>query len=196
MNREEALKQFKEDYVQKKRLEKILELNEYYENNKEKLALEFIESFKNICNKIEKIQIEEKKEAIGYITYSMLLTEIVEHNYVYIVEAFNKLWFLDNEECKVKYDASWAFNFLEELEVEMEAERKLYMSKITAADVEKIKLKEAKYYNCYIIELAKYALENIEELEEFNKLKREEKFQVRVGEYMDVSEIVYCEEEE
>lgn len=191
MSREKALEEFKSGYVRMKNTEKVLELKEYFDKNKDKLALEFIESLKNMFIKIYEMQSKNSKGKIAYITYSMLRTEILQKNYMYLVEAFDKSWFLDDKRCSINYDSTWAFKFLDEFEEALEKKRIEYMNLITSADVEKIKLEEAQNYNYFIKELAKYSLENSKEIEEFEKIDKEEKMQIRVGEYMDVSEVVY-----
>ncbi len=191
MKKEEALQHFKENYVREKSIEKLLALEIYFNEHKDELALDFMESIKEICVKIKDMQEENKKEKIGYITYSMLRTEILEKNYIYTIEAFNGFWFFDKKECEAKYDVSWAFKFLDELWTELEQQRKVYMNLILAADVEKIILKEAENYNQYIVTLARYAAEKIKDLKEFESVEKEEELEIRVGEYMDFSEVVY-----
>ncbi|MBC2580554.1 pentapeptide repeat-containing protein [Clostridium sp. DJ247] len=194
MKKEEALQHFKENYVKEKSIQKMLLLEEYFHKHKEELALDFIKSFKNICIKIREMQLTKEKEKIAYITYSMLRTEILEKNFVHIIEAFNSFWFFDQKECEVKYDASWAFKFLDHLWTELEEQRKVYMNLITSSDIEKIILKEAEKYNQYIIALGRYALEKAAALKEFQDIEKEQELEVRIGEYMDVSEIVYKED--
>lgn len=194
MKREEALQHFKDNCVKEKSIQKILSLEQYFNKKKDELALNFIEAFKNICLKIKEMQSIEEKEKIAYITYSMLRTEILEKNYVYRIEAFNSLWFFDKKECEIKYDASWAFKFLNELWTDLEEEKKVYMSLVTSSDIEKIILKEAEKYNQYIIALGRYIGRKLEEVEEFKDIQKEEELEVRVGEYMDVSEVVYKED--
>lgn len=184
MNRSETLELFVNEHVKKLSLEKILNLEEYYQKNKESLKKEFIESFLSICKKAD------NKENIGYITYSMLRTNLIENNKNYIVEVSDNTWFLDREKIISKFNSSFAFNFLKELEVELKELKKPY-TKIKDYDIENIVLKEATKYNEYIVSLARYSLKNIEEIEEFKKLDLNEEFEVRVGEFRDITETVF-----
>ncbi|MBC2580532.1 hypothetical protein [Clostridium sp. DJ247] len=194
MTREEALQHFQEKYVKIKSDEKIDELKKYYIKNKDELANGFIKSFKDICIKISNMQSAAEKDKIAYINYSILRTNIMDRKYMHLVDAFNKYWYFDIQECSTEYDTSWAFDFLEEFEKELEEIRKLYMNKISAPDIDKIKLKETKLYNQYIIDLAKYSMPEAIKLKEYKEIHKEDIVEIRVGEYRGSSELVYKEQ--
>ncbi|OPZ94413.1 MAG: hypothetical protein BWY74_00587 [Firmicutes bacterium ADurb.Bin419] len=191
MKREEALEHFIENYVKAESSAKMQKLKSYYENNKNTLKDDFIESFRRICVKIKDLQERGKKGKIGYITYSLLRTNIMEGKLVYLIEGFNRLWFFDREECQEEYDVSWAYKFLDEFEAELVEKSKFYLNKITKPDIERFKLKETALYNNLIVEFAKEAMHGASELEELSGILKEEIFEVRVGEYKGASEVVY-----
>ncbi len=190
MEKEEALKDFNERYVNKKSHEKILELQKYYEKHKEELSLDFIKSLKKVCIKANEMQSKNVKEKIENITYSMLRTKMLQKKYVYLIEFFDKSFFLDEKECHGEYHASWAFKFLEELEEDLQKERKKYAGKISISDVQRIILKEAVKYNKYIEDLGRYAVANMNS-DEFDIMKKEEEIVILIGEYRDLYETVY-----
>jgi hypothetical protein len=194
MVKEEVVQQFIENDVERKSLESLLALEEYFQMHKDALAQGFIQSFKQLCLKIKEMQAQGEKDKIGYITYSMLRTEILEGRHMYLLEASDSTWFFDRKECQVEYDASWAFQFLDRLESELEKKGKTYMGAITKPDIEKIKLREAGKYNQYVVSLAQYAMSQATALPEYLDIEREEELEVRVGEYLDISEIVYKED--
>lgn len=193
MKKQEALEDFKKNCVRKKSIKKLLELDTYYENHKEELADSFMKAFKEICIKIKEMQTKKEKGKIGYISYSMLRSEILEKNYTYLIEAFDEKWFFDYKECHGNYYTNWAFKFLDNLEEELQEARKIYAGYITALDIEKIKLQEGEKYNEYIVKLARYALFN-RNLDVFKEIEKEEEVEISVGEYRDLSEIVYIED--
>ncbi len=194
MNRIEALEQFKENTVRDRCNEKLLSLEKYFEEKKDSLVQGFIESFRQICLVIKEIQSRNEKGKIGYITYSMMRTAIAEKKYSYLVEAFDKEWFLDLDPCNSTYDAGWAFGFLDELRLELEEKRKLYFGTIVTCDVDNMIQAEAAKFNEYIISLARYAMPKAVLLKEYQDIIREEELEIRVGEYRDASESVYKED--
>lgn len=184
MDRVEALELFINEHVKKLSLEKILKLEEYYQNNKENLKKDFLKTFIDICKKTQ------NKEEIGYITYSMLRTNLIEDNNTYLVEISDETWFLDGKKYISEYNVNFAFKFLNELEKELKELRKPY-TKIKDFDIEKLILQEASKYNEYIISLARYSLKDIENVEDFSNLKLNKEFEVRVGEFRDITETVF-----
>lgn len=194
MNRKAALEHFVENYVDKESNEKLQNLKLYYENNKNTLIEGFVESFRKVCLKIIDMQDKGEKEKIGYITYSMLRTNIIDGKFAYLIEGFDKLWFFDRAECREEYDASWAFVFLKEFEEELIIKSKPYINKITKPDIERFKLKETVFYNNWVVELAKDAMFEAAKLTEFKEILKEDVLEIRVGEYKGHSEIVYIEE--
>lgn len=194
MKKIEALEHYNENYVEPNRLEKLNKLDEYLEKHKEELAAKFVEAFKNICIKAKCMQKAGNKSKIGYITFSLLRTNILEKKYVYALDAYSNLWFFDRCECQVEYDVNWAFKFLDDFEEELEEKRKHYINKILKPDVEKIKLKEVDLYNERIVKLARYAISEAVRTQAYLDIDKEEVLEVRVGEYKGFSEVVFKED--
>lgn len=193
MKKQEALDHFNETYVKKISSEKLADLEEYYKEHKDDLADKFIKSIKEICFNLKKMQTQNEKGKIAYIMYSFLRTEILEKRYNYLIEALDEDWFLDYKECHSQYDATWAFKYLEEFEDTLQESRKIYAGQINESDIEKIKLKEVKKYNEYIVEIARYALRK-EDIKELKDIKKEEVLEISIGEYRDLIEPIYKED--
>lgn len=193
MKREEALEHFVENYVKVKSVEKQKKLDDYYEKNKDELSLKFIESFKQLCQKIKEIQAIGQKGKISYIVCSMLRTNIICGVNKYVLEAFNDLLYLDKNECQIEYDAGWAFGFLDEFEEELLQNSKFYINKITKADIERLKLKETVLYNERIERLVRYAMPKAAMTQEFKDIQKEDILEVSVGEYRSLRKLVYKE---
>lgn len=68
------------------------------------------------------------------------------------------------------------------------------MGAITQADIEQIKLKEATHFHQYVISLARYALPDIIRCPEYLALDRDVAVEIRIGEFLDVNEVVYSED--
>ncbi|MBE1555942.1 pentapeptide repeat-containing protein [Sporosarcina limicola] len=194
MHREEVLQHFLENEVEKRRIENLLALEHFFQTSKDELAEEFKQSFKKICFSIKEQQTQMSKAPLGHITFSMLRTELLEGNHTYIIEGTDEAWFFDLQPFLATYDASWAFRFLDQLITELNERSKTFTGVITQSDIERIKLKEAKHYHQYIISLARYALPASIICPEYQALEKELTVEIRVGEYMDVSEVVYIED--
>ncbi|MGW9527727.1 hypothetical protein ACWHAM_08290 [Paenibacillus terrae] len=156
MNRLEALEHFHKTYAEEVLNQKIHHVASLYEQRKEEVILSFIQSFQWICQQANHVEVS--KARIGYITYSMRRTYLVERNYNYIIEAYDKSWFFDPGPCQGAYDAGWAFSFWGELVDELSQLRKPYMNKVIQPDVERFALQAAEEFHKYILQLAKDAI--------------------------------------
>ncbi len=162
--------------------------------HKKELVPDFVESFRRICVKIAEMQARGEKDKIGYITYSAMASNIAERNYIYVIDAYNTEWFYDEVECCDSYDVSWAFRFLDEFEEELEPQRKLYMDKITKADMEQFRLEEFGIYNAVIKDFIRYAMPYAVEIEEYKQIEKADVLEVRAGPYKGASELMYKED--
>jgi len=190
----EALEHFQQNIVNLKSKQKMQKVEEFFLENKDELVKDLVQSFSEICIKIKQMQSSNEKSKIGFITYSLLRTSMKEKRLTYLVEAFDNRWFFDRVECQTEYEANWLLKFLNELETELENERRQYFNMIVKADIEKIKLKEVGYYNQYLALLGRYAASEMLSLKEYGDIEKDEQLEVRVGEYLDISEIIFKED--
>lgn len=196
MDKAEALAHFEENYVQAKLIEKLLQTEEYFRSHQDELADEFLRSVGAIGMKINLMQSKGEIGKVGYINYGMLRSSILDRSPIYRINVYNKEWYFDREqkECQGEYDGNSVFRFLDELETELDEPRKRYFGAISPVDLELVKLREAAKFNQFIIHLAGYALNKGDSIEELSNIAKEEEFEVRVGEYYDLSEVVYKED--
>ncbi|ATP40168.1 hypothetical protein CSE16_08975 [Solibacillus sp. R5-41] len=194
MQAEGILQHFYETEVEKRRLKYLLALEDYFQGSKDELAEEFKESFLNICLQLQQEQAEQQKGPIGHIVFSMLRSELLGGSHRYLVEGTDEDWFFDLHPILATYDVSWAFRFLEQLIEELSMYSKTFMGAISQADIERIKLMEAAHFHQYIISLARYALPDIIRCPEYLALERAVTVEIRIGEYMDISEVVYSDD--
>ncbi|MGG1441759.1 pentapeptide repeat-containing protein [Brevibacillus laterosporus] len=191
MDRTEAMPHFLTNVVEPARLRALMRLEQDFQTNKTALATEWTIAFQQICKQLGGEQIRKDKPLIGHLTFSLLRTELAVGRAIYLVEATDSSWFFDRNPCQTEYDASWALRYLDQLKDEINSGSKAYMGAITLPDVEQIILKEAVHFHQYVIQLARYALPTAIESQEFVELSTEDVVEIRVGEYMDVSEVVY-----
>lgn len=193
MGKEESLRLFVQQVVEPNRQSALSAFDPYFHENKEKWSSDFILSFQQYCRTIRERQIRGEKGRIGHITFSMLRTEIADGRFTYLVEATDASWILDQNPCRTRYDADWALYDLDKLELQLVQESRQYMGNVTVVDLERQRLLDSIYFHHYVIELIRYAMPRAVQLPEFIELEKEEQFEVRVGEYMDTSEVVYQE---
>lgn len=190
----EVLNYFYEIEVEKRRLKYVEALEDFFQNSLKELSSEFSNAFQQICIQLQKQQFTQMKGPIANITFSMLRTEMLDGKYLYLVEGTDEEWFFDMKPLLSTYDASWAFQYLDQLIEELILYSKTFMGAITQADIELIKLQEAVHFHQYVISLARYALPDLIRSPEYLAIERDSAVEIRVGEYMDINEVVYAED--
>lgn len=184
---------FIKKYVGDRWQEEFLAVDERYVKDKENIENRLINSFEALCKKAMELQKEEKKGAIKYIYFSYLRTSIKENKATYRLDAYDENWFLDNEECSTLWNADFIFSSLFKHMEELEESRKPYLKRITAMDIEKIKLIEADKYKVLTNEFIKSLVEKLIETEGYKEMNKDEEICIIAGEYMDVCETLYPE---
>ncbi|PCN42162.1 hypothetical protein B9C88_22285 [Brevibacillus laterosporus] len=191
MDRTEAMPHFMTNVVEPARVLALMRLEKDFQTHKNTLATDWTSDFQRICHQLGTEQMRKNKPLLGHLTFSLLRTELAVGRAIYVVEATDSSWFFDRNPCQTEYDASWALRYLNQMKDEIDSGRKAYMGAITLPDVEQIVLREAVHFHQYVIQLARYALPTAIQSPEFAALSTEDVVEIRVGEYMDVSEVVY-----
>ncbi|GAC41162.1 pentapeptide repeat-containing protein [Paenibacillus popilliae] len=191
MDKAESIAHFQEHVVWQERANVQLVLERDFQSQRERLADEFMTSFQEICREIRDAQVRGEKGAIGYITYSMLRTELLEGRYIYRVEAMDNGWVFDRHPYVLQYEAGWAFQHLDTLRSRMMTASRMYGGRVSVPVIERMLLTEAIAIHRYVIALARAALPQAVELEQYRDIVKEPEFEIRVGEYMDLSEAVF-----
>lgn len=191
MDKAESINHFRAQILWQERANMQLMLEREYQLHKEQHANEFIASFLNICQEIRHAQSRGEKGRIGYITFSMLRTELMEGRYLYRVEAMDASWVFDRTPLVLQYDASWAFQYLDDFRSKLIEGSRMYAGRVSLPIIEQILLSELLVIHRYIAELARFSLPRATELDEYRDIAKEPVFEIRVGEYMDISELVF-----
>jgi|GEM_PF-1309698 len=192
----EALEHFGRVYVQERVWKKLMQAEEYYHRHYGELKDGFLRSFQAIVEEIRRRQAVGALGPVGYIQYSMLRSALLAKRPTHRIDVYNEKWYFDStqKECQGEYDGSTIFNFLDELVDELDEPRKRYFGVISPADLELIKRQEAAKFNQFIIHLAGQALRQAEKEGQIPEFTKANEFEVRVGEYYDLSEVVYKED--
>lgn len=192
MKPREAMLHFLDNSARGPYQKSLAALEEYYLHNVEQLTKGFYQSFIQLCQKISDMQGQGGKGKIAYLHYSLLYTSLMQEQNRYRVEAFDQNWYLDQQECVVDYDASWAYCFLHEVSQWMNVERKKYVGRITSYDIDLLKRMEAFKYGMFVEALAKRAIKQAVASPEFAAIDKEEVVRISIGEYKDHSQPIYC----
>lgn len=196
MNKQAALHHFKEHHftplldIQLDRLEAI------FHRYQAQLISDFKESFRDLCIHILNMQQQGQKEPIGYIHYSFLRTQMLEQSYLYMVEAYSAEWYEDDSDCKLTYDASWAYGPMSTMLEALEQERKIYMGTITSVDVERLMLESAPLFHQFVNSLLRLGMAEVVQMPEYLAIHKADRVVIRTGEYKDISENLYVEDQE
>ncbi|MEK3789018.1 pentapeptide repeat-containing protein [Paenibacillus sp. FSL K6-1230] len=193
MNRSQAMEHFEQNTVIPRVQDMLQRLESYYQLHKSQLAQSFWCSIEQIIAGYEALQEQGQQAALGYITFSLLRTSMLSGQSLYLVEASNRLWFLDEQAYSACYDASWAYGFLKPLEAELLQLAKKYAGAIDPTDVQRRIMHTAAFVHQYVLALARYTLRLHEDklMPALNRVRLERECEIRVGEYRDLSEIVY-----
>ncbi|KQN96155.1 pentapeptide repeat-containing protein [Paenibacillus sp. Leaf72] len=192
---ENRLELFEEQVADELSQRALLALERYFAAHKERLAELFVQSFEQLCLYIGGRQQRGLQGKLGHITYSLLRTELLAGSPLYMAEATDRTWYMDENSCYGSYDASWAFRDLAGLEQQLLAEARGYFSDSEAAlQAEAVRLRTAVQAHRYVISLIRYAMPEAAKLKAYRELEKEVECEVRVGEYMDQSETVYKED--
>lgn len=192
MTREEVQQHFWQTYARDMCKHALKQVDQYYRQHKEELAKEFAESFIAFCRYLQQQQIAGEKREVGLICCSMLYTALLQEQQVWRFDAYDKTSYLDEQECSLKFDTSWLFRPLYETCLQLEQERKKYAGKISSSYIDTIKRRQAYYYLPYAVLIARQALKEAVWSEAFSAIKKEPIVEIRLGEYHDGSERVYC----
>ncbi|WP_375523359.1 pentapeptide repeat-containing protein [Paenibacillus terreus] len=141
------------------------------------------------------MQQEENKNPIAYIHYSLLRTQLLEQTYQYSVEAYDDVWYEDETDCVLSYDASWAYTPFAVMLEKLERERKKYMGNLNASDIERLMLQAAPFFHQFVLAALRLSIHEMVQLPEYQGFQKAPRLLIRCGEYMDLSENVYVEDQ-
>lgn len=190
-----ALMQFKQEIVIPVRNQVMLRFEQMYQQNRERLKEKFLHHFARQCECALDAQKIGEHGAVGHVTYSMLRTRLMDGQALYLTAVADETWLFDVSPIEGEYDASWAFGYLDVMlacwEEELQRPGSLYAGSISRPDLEHLLLKEAEHGHAYVTNLIHLAMPEAVKCEPFIHLDKSPSFEVRVGEYLDVSECVY-----
>jgi len=195
MTSEQAIKQFWETYAEARCRQAFVQTEDYYHKHKEQLVAEMAQQIIAFLRHIKMQQEIGAKASISYIFCSFLYSAFMQSRPIWRWDAYDKSHYLDEQECTGYFDTPWLFAELNAAYAELDQERRKYVGKINVAYLDIIKRQQAYYYSIYPTVVIRQALKEVVKSEEFAAIQKGETVEFRLGEYHDVTEVVYSHKE-
>lgn len=165
---------------------------EYFISNRQQVIDEYVLAFQRLCRAMEAQQARDSHHSkVAYIQYSLLFSNVMLHKAPYVIEAFDKDYYLGDVIGQEAYHPQWLFEPLYRFYEEITRESGKYILKITPIEVDRILLIELKKYEEIIKFIAKEAIETLVDTREYRDLFYEDEVEFRIGEFRGESEIIF-----
>lgn len=191
----ELLEQFYEKEVTPLLEETLQQLEADFQQHKDELKVDFLESFKTICQQIKGIQ-EREHMPIGFMMYNLLRTRLLQKRYTYSVRVYDETWYLKEGISVGDWDVSFFYQYVESFWQRLLKQAQKYVMKISVLDVERIVLNELETFHDYVVELMRYSIIDAVELETYLALEKANVFRIQAGEFYEPCEAVHIEKVE
>ena len=183
-----------EAYAVRLREEKLFEMEEIYQKHFHEFVPLFQKHFSEICETIIKLQKSGNLDEISYLEYTLLYSNLIQKKETAEVRIYHGDWYLDSRQYIVgTFDFSAFFTKYHELSEELMAYRKQFAGKVSAQEVKAFLLSCADSFYSYIISCFRFSILPCIEKEPFLSVKRADKFEINIGEYMAYTEAIYKE---
>lgn len=192
MNREESLKDFKEN-VAKNLIEKRKnEFEKILVENEDILRVKLINKIKDLGIKVKEVQEKDKDYKIVVIQIELLRINVLKENYKIWVHGYNNKWYLDEDSIYEELDLKFLFNPFIELKKELIKAKKVYIGKINNYDVEELIFETVA--QCYknMSQKARAWLWNLDENQWINEGSFSDIYIVKWSEYRSDSETIFA----
>ena len=175
--------------------EALNDLEQDFQKNLHQMKKQHLKTFKSVCQNIAEYQ-DSGQGKVGFLIFHLLRTRILRHDYTYVAMTYDKDWYLNEGVPVGEADVSFIYKYYEELWKKLERESKKYIGQINGADIEGIMLKLLNPFHQYVTELMRCSLMDALETSEYKALDREKHFEIQTGEYFELCDLVYMEEQE
>ncbi|EKQ50991.1 MULTISPECIES: hypothetical protein [unclassified Clostridium] len=195
VNKEEILDEFLKKYVGDRWIDEFNYIDEKYKNNKDLIQEDLKSKFSSVCKLVKSLQEQGTKGEIKHIYFSLLRTSLLENKGEFRIDFYDERWFLDKVDCSVNINLDFIYTSLFKHMEELKEKRKEYGRTITDMDIEEIMLLESNLYHILSVEFLRNFIDALLELPSYKEMKKSTDIKVMVGEFMDVSDLIYPKEE-
>lgn len=187
---ENKLGRLLEESIKPSLVENITKLESDYEENlniyKSKLVEEFEVIFKNINENFEDIE-------VGVLMVTPLRTRLYNNNYKIPIYVYDESWYLSKKSYKVgEIDGEYVYKHHTNMNSTLNGYKK-YGLEIIAPEVEILVREQLNQFTNYLTEILRYSISEITELEEYKKLNKCERLEIRCGEYYEPGSLIGVE---
>lgn len=186
MTEKEARERFLSEYVTPLSEKYFNVFLEEIEQNYDVFISEIVVIFDDFLKKL----LNSEKE-ISIIAVSVLRSSLKENNSYFYFSAYDKNFYVDKDSINIGYEINFLFKQLINLSNQLHIDKKKFVQKVSKDDVDKVKQIEVSKYLEIAILLFRRAIPFIEKLESFINIKKDDNFEIRVGEYLDKTEKIY-----
>lgn len=130
------------------------------------------------------------KEYVSFLYLSLLRTDVLSHNYRFLLQAMDLNWYLDEEPVQVYFDTGDLYAPLEELWADLTEESHSYMGAVNPYDIQGLIFDELKAIDGTIAGILRYRLRDWQGKEIFAKVPLTPQWLLKWGEYRDQTEFL------
>lgn len=188
MNREEALQQFFKEHGDTLVKKAKKDLYENLRQHKDEFSKKLCEGINQLT---DKVVLGEEETKFAFIQISYLRTSVIDGTYVWYVEAQDNRGSLDLSDRHITVELKSFFEPLEQLRQELIRESYAYNGMVTEFDIEQTLCKVFDFFVPMFFYLGCYAVEDVTELEGYQKLPKEPLFRIVFGEYKGKGSILH-----
>lgn len=164
-----------------------------FQDNIQKYKEEFISNFIEISKKINS---DYKNIKVSYLSYNLMLTKIINNDYKYNIYIYDKDWYLKGDIKIGEYNVDYIYKYYKEMWDKLLKEARGYVFKINSTDISNIMIKIIDKFHNYIVSVMRNSIVELTEILEYEKLNKENVFNIYTGKFYDVYDLIYTENSE
>jgi hypothetical protein len=188
-----VLERFNQNNVRPALEQALINLEQDFQQNKEQMKQVFIDSFCQVCKNIKELQ-KTSQPKLGFLIFHLLRTKVLQHNYTYTAIAYDKEWYRREGFPVGEMDVSFIFEHYETMWKRLSSECKKYIMQIEEPDVERIMLAHMGGFHKYVVEVMRLGLLEALDTDEYQSLKKEDRFEIQAGEYYELCDLIHIEQ--
>ncbi len=138
MDRENAIRKFKEEVIDELIGEGKAQFKEIFSNNEELLKETILEGIKGLIKKAKQEQEKNINYKLAILHFELLRINILEENFKICLHGYNNLWYLDSAPIYKEIDLKFLFEPFIKIKQKLKEKKKSYIGKINDYDIEKV----------------------------------------------------------
>ena len=171
--------------------EYLLKTEELFAINSSTWIADFQEHFLKICKKVKTFSM---KNPIEHLQYIMLYSNFIDRNYTAEIWAFGKGWFSDKgQEYIDEYDISFFLVYFDKLWNELTLWNNSLDDKVSDQEITRFMMEALPNFYSYLKVIVRFAIVDCVDEKSFTDIVKNDKFTVRVGDYMAKQEPVFTQ---